>query len=77
MGEQASDYHRGEMEIQEQLATFDATFPFVSGQYLQFTYRVVGSVNGFEEHRDWSIPFATAADMHDVQNREVKKLNSF
>ncbi|MDP1874341.1 aa3-type cytochrome c oxidase subunit IV [Phenylobacterium sp.] len=23
MGEQASDYHRGEMEIQEQLATFD------------------------------------------------------
>jgi hypothetical protein len=48
--------------VQEQLATFDATFPFVSGQYLQFTYRVVGSVNGFEEHRDWSIPFATAAD---------------
>jgi len=23
MGEQASDYHRGEMEIQEQLATYD------------------------------------------------------
>ena len=48
--------------VQEQLAPFDATFPFVANQHWQFTYRVVGSVNGFEENRDWGTIFATAAD---------------
>jgi hypothetical protein len=46
--------------VQEQLAPFDASFPFIGSQHWQFTYRVVGSVNGFEEHRDWSTLFATA-----------------
>lgn len=50
----------GDGIVQEQLAPFDASFPFVSSQHWQFTYRVVGSVNGFEEHRDWSTLFATA-----------------
>ncbi|MCC5824079.1 MAG: dockerin type I domain-containing protein [Phycisphaerales bacterium] len=53
--------------VQEQLAPFDATFPFIASQHWQFTYRVVGSVNGFEEHRDWSILFATAPN-NDQQN---------
>jgi hypothetical protein len=52
----------GDGIVQEQLAPFDASFPFISGQHWQFTYRVVGSVNGFEENRDWGTIFATAAD---------------
>ena len=52
--------------VQEQLAPFDASFPFISSQHWQFTYRVVGSVNGFEEHRDWSILFATAENNDDL-----------
>lgn len=50
----------GDGIVQEQLAPFDSSFPFISTQHWQFTYRVVGSVNGFEEHRDWSTLFATA-----------------
>lgn len=52
----------GDGIVQEQLAPFDASFPFVSSQHWQFTYRVVGSVNGFEENRDWGTLFATAAN---------------
>lgn len=52
----------GDGIVQEQLAPFDASFPFISSQHWQFTYRVVGSVNGFEENRDWGTIFATAAD---------------
>jgi hypothetical protein len=52
----------GDGIVQEQLAPFDSTFPFLASQHWQFTYRVVGSVNGFEEHRDWSIPYATLAN---------------
>jgi hypothetical protein len=50
----------GDGIVQEQLAPFDSSSPFISSQHWQFTYRVVGSVNGFEEHRDWSTLFATA-----------------
>ncbi len=50
----------GDGIVQEQLAPFDASFPFISSQHWQFTYRVVGSVNGFEENRDWGTLFATA-----------------
>lgn len=50
----------GDGIVQEQLAPFDASFPFISSQHWQFTYRVVGSVNGFEENRDWGTIFATA-----------------
>lgn len=52
----------GDGIVQEQLAPFDASFPFISSQHWQFTYRVVGSVNGFEENRDWGTLFATAAN---------------
>ena len=52
----------GDGNTPEQLATFDATFPFISSQYLQFNYRVTGSGNGFAEMRDWGTFFATAAD---------------
>lgn len=52
----------GDGIVQEQLAPFDATFPFLSSQHWQFTYRTVGSINGFEENRDWGTLFATAAN---------------
>ena len=46
----------GDSITQEQLAPFDATSPFISSQHWQFTYRVVGSGNGFAEMRDWGTP---------------------
>ncbi len=52
----------GDGNVQEQLAPFDATAPFISSQHWQFTYRVTGSGNGFAEMRDWSTVFATGAD---------------
>ncbi len=48
--------------VQEQLAPFDATFPFIASQHWQFTYRAMGSINGFEENRDWGTLFAAGAD---------------
>ena len=52
----------GDGIVQEQLAPFDASPPFSSNQYWQFTYRVVGSGNGLAELRDWGTLFATAVD---------------
>ncbi len=52
----------GDGLVQEQLAPFDVTPPFLANQYIQFNYRVVGSGNGFSELRDWGTLFATAAD---------------
>ena len=54
----------GDGLTQEQLAPFDATFPFLSSQHWQFTYRVVGSGNGFAEMRDWGTIFAVDADLN-------------
>jgi len=39
----------------DQLAPFDSGFPWNSDQHWQLTYRVVGSVNGFAELRDWGL----------------------
>ncbi|MEZ6163779.1 MAG: hypothetical protein R3B67_05010 [Phycisphaerales bacterium] len=47
-----------------QLAPFDATFPSLSSQHWQFTYRVVGSGNGFAEMRDLGTIFAVDADLN-------------
>ncbi|MFK7882976.1 MAG: GC-type dockerin domain-anchored protein [Phycisphaerales bacterium] len=52
----------GDGFVQEQLAQFDVNPPFLSGQYWQFNYRVVGSGNGLAELRDWGTLFATEAD---------------
>ncbi len=52
----------GDGNVQEQLAPFDATSPFIASQHWQFTYRVVGSGNGFAEMRDWGTIFATGMD---------------
>ncbi len=47
----------------DQLAITDTSFPWDSDQYVQFTYRVVGSGNGFAELRDWGLGvLATAPD---------------
>lgn len=53
----------GDGIVQEQLAPFDSIPPFISSQQWQFTYRVVGSGNGFAEMRDWGTLFATDADL--------------
>ncbi|MGJ8637162.1 MAG: hypothetical protein ACSHX5_09990 [Phycisphaerales bacterium] len=53
----------GDGIVQEQLAPFDATAPFISNQHWQFTYRVTGSGNGFAEMRDWSTLYATDPDL--------------
>ncbi|MEM9374088.1 MAG: hypothetical protein AAGA55_10640, partial [Planctomycetota bacterium] len=52
----------GDGIVQEQLAPFDASFPFLSSQQWQFTYRVVGSGNGLAELRDWGTLFSSAND---------------
>ncbi len=39
----------------DQLAPFDSGFPWNADQHWQLTYRVVGSVNGFAELRDWGL----------------------
>lgn len=52
----------GDGLVQEQLAPFDATSPFNSNQYIQFTYRVVGSGNGLAELRDWGTLFSELPD---------------
>jgi len=44
-----------------QLAPFDGSAPFTN-QHWQVTYRVVGSVNGFRELRDWGFTFADLPD---------------
>jgi len=46
--------------LNAQLATFDSSAPF--NNYWQVTYRVVGSVNGFRELRDWGFTFADLPD---------------
>jgi hypothetical protein len=53
----------GDGIVQEQLAPFDASFPFNPNQFWQFNYRVVGSGNGFAELRDWGTLYATAPDL--------------
>ncbi len=53
----------GDGITQEQLAPFDSSPPFLSSQQWQFTYRVVGSGNGFAEMRDWGTIFATDPDL--------------
>ncbi len=45
-----------------QLAPFDVTFPFVSTQHWQMTYRVVGSGNGLDQLISWGAAFATQPD---------------
>ena len=53
----------GDGSTQEQLAPFDPAPPFLSSQQWQFTYRVVGSGNGFAEMRDWGTIFAVDSDL--------------
>ncbi|MCW5777714.1 MAG: hypothetical protein KIS87_14860 [Phycisphaeraceae bacterium] len=47
----------------DQLAPFDGSFPWRPDQHWQVTYRVVGSVNGFIELRDWGFTYLTMPDL--------------
>ncbi|MFG0242617.1 MAG: GC-type dockerin domain-anchored protein [Phycisphaerales bacterium JB054] len=46
----------------DQLAPFDSGFPWRDDQHWQVTYRVVGSVNGFAELRDWGFTYLSGVD---------------
>jgi hypothetical protein len=46
----------------DQLAPFDSGPPWDPDQHWQVTYRVVGSINGFSELRDWGFTYVTGVD---------------
>jgi len=52
----------------DQLAPFDSSFPWRPDQHWQVTYRLVGSVNGFAELRDWGFTYLTMPDLDDGAN---------
>ncbi|MCC7387832.1 MAG: hypothetical protein IT431_03600 [Phycisphaerales bacterium] len=55
----------------DQLAPFDPSFPWNSSQHWQVTYRVVGSVNGFAELRDWGLDAYVVGPDNDTDDLPV------